>query len=166
MRFLKAPDEAGAFWCDKFPHVSYEMQSWRRKSRICKHILTARQRLGEWLQVKGRHDHSRNLGLVHELLVLARQAHKLAAVPVVQCARRQLFWKLRLRTIALQAVWMIQIMEAETSGLADQALRVQQQAASKSWCAWLEENTTGGAAKVQQLNTGANRGPRGAWHCG
>ena len=90
---------------------------------------------------------------VHELLVLAGQAHKMAAVPVsfVQCARRQSLWKLRLRTIAMQPAWMIQIMEAETSGLADQVLRVQQQAARKSWRAWLDENTTGGAAKVHQL---------------
>ena len=60
--FLIALDEAGAFcarsqgqklvwkackcpWCDKFPRGSYEMQSWRRTSRICKHILTARQLL-------------------------------------------------------------------------------------------------------------------------
>ena len=41
----------------------------------------------------GRDTHT--LGLVHELLVLARQAHKLAAVPMtlVKCARRQTFWK-------------------------------------------------------------------------
>ena len=42
-------------------------------------------------------------------------------------------------------------MEAEASGLADQDLRVQQQAARKSWRAWLEEKKTGGAAKVHQL---------------
>ena len=42
-------------------------------------------------------------------------------------------------------------MEAEASGLADQDLRVQQQAARKSWRSWLEENMTGGAAKVHQL---------------
>ena len=42
-------------------------------------------------------------------------------------------------------------MEAEASGLADQAFRVQQQAARRSWRAWLEENTTEGAAKVHQL---------------
>ena len=91
------------------------------------------------------------MGLVHELLVLARQAHMLPAVSVslVQCARRQPFWKLR--TLAMQPAWMIQIMEAEASVLADQALRVQQQAARGSWRAWLEENTTAGAAKVHQL---------------
>ena len=42
-------------------------------------------------------------------------------------------------------------MEAEATGLADQALRVQQQAARRSWRAWLEDNTTAGAAKVHQL---------------
>ena len=42
-------------------------------------------------------------------------------------------------------------MEAEASGLAHQALRVQQQAARRSWQGWLEENTTAGAAKVHQL---------------
>ena len=91
--------------------------------------------------------------MVHDLLVLARQAHKLAAVRVslVQCARRQSFWKLRLRTIAVQPAWMIQTTEAEATGLADQALRVQQQAARRSWRAWLEESTTAGAAKVHQL---------------
>ena len=36
-------------WCDTFSRGSHEMQSWRRKARICKHILTARQRLDEWL---------------------------------------------------------------------------------------------------------------------
>ena len=36
-------------WCDKFPRGSFEMHSWRRKTRICKHIITARQRLDEWL---------------------------------------------------------------------------------------------------------------------
>ena len=41
-------------------------------------------------------------------------------------------------------------MVAEASGLADQALRVQQQGARRSWCGWLE-NTTAGAAKVHQL---------------
>ena len=105
--FLIAPDQARLFcgksqgqtlvWkacnsrCDKFPHGSHEMQSWRRKARICKHILTARQRLDESLLEEGRTDHTRTVGLVHELLVLARQAHKLAAVLVslVQCARRR-----------------------------------------------------------------------------
>ena len=46
------------------------------------------------------------------------------------------------------------ILEAGASGLADQALRVQQQAARRSWRAWLEENTTAGAAKVHQLKRG------------
>ena len=36
--------------CDKFPRGSHEMQSWRRKARICKNILTARQRLDESLR--------------------------------------------------------------------------------------------------------------------
>ena len=82
----------------------------------------------------GHIDHTRTVGLVHELLVLARQAHKLAAVPMspVQCARRQTFWKVLLRTIAVQPTWMVQLVEAEATGLADQALRVQQQAARKS----------------------------------
>ena len=76
------------------------------------------------------------LGLVHELLVLARQADTLAAVPVnfILCARRQSFWKLRLLTIAT-----------------NQASRVQQQAARRSWCAGLEESTTAGAGKVHQI---------------
>ena len=97
-----------------------------------------------------RTDHARTVGLVHELLVLAVQAHKLAAVLVslILCARRQTFWKHRLRTIATVPDWMIRIMEAEASGLANQALRVQQQAACRSWRACLEENTTAGAAKV------------------
>ena len=126
-------------WCDKFPRGSHEMQSWRRKARICKHILTARQRLDESLLGERRTDHTRTVGLVHELLVLARQAHKLAVVPVslILCARRQ-------------PDWMIRIMEAEASGLADQASRLQQQAARRAWRAWLEENTIAGAAKVHQ----------------
>ena len=182
--FLIAPEEADAFcgrsqgqklvwkackspWCDKFPRGSYEMQSWRRKARICKHILTARQRLDELLLGEEHIDHTRTLGLVHELLVLARQAHKLAAVPVslVQCARRQSFWKLRLRTIATQPAWMMQIMEAEATGLADQALRVQQQAARRSWRAWLEENTTAGSEGAP-AHAGANRVPSSARQCG
>ena len=168
--FLTAHDAAGSFrgwsqgqklvWrsckspcCNKFPRGSHEMQSWSRKSRIGKHILTARQRLDELLLGDGQIDHTRTLGLVHPLLVLARQAHKLAAVPMslVQCARRQTFWKLRLRTIAAQPAWMIQLVEAEATDLADQALRVQQQAARRSWRARLEKNTTGGASKVHQL---------------
>ena len=40
-------------WCDKFPRGSYGMQSWRRKAWICKHILTARQRLDETLLGEG-----------------------------------------------------------------------------------------------------------------
>ena len=137
-------------WCDKFPRGSHKMQSWRRKARICKHILTARQRLDESLLGERRTDHTRTVELVHEL---ARQAHKLAFVPVslILSARRQFFWKHRLRTIATLPDWMIRIMEAEASGLADQALRVQQQAARRSWRAWLDENTTAGAAKVHQL---------------
>ena len=59
---------------------SYEMQSWQIKARICKHILTARQRLDESLLCEGHTDHTRTVGLVDELLVLARQADKLAAV--------------------------------------------------------------------------------------
>ena len=139
-------------WCDKFPSVSHEMQSWRRKSRVRKHILTARQRLSDLLRGEGHIDHARTLGLVHELLVLDRQAHQLAAVPMtlVKCARRQASWKCRLRTIAAQPSWMIQHVEAEATGLADQALRVQQQA-RKSWCAWLDENSIGGAAKLHHL---------------
>ena len=116
--FLIAPDQARLFcgrsqgqtlvwracnrpWCDK--------QSWRRKARICKHILTARQRLDESLLGERRTDPTRTVGLVHELLVLARQAHKLAAFPVslILCARRQSFWKHRLRTIATLLDWMI-----------------------------------------------------------
>ena len=55
---LTALDVAGAFRgrsqgqklvrqadATKFPRGSHEMQSWRKKSRICKHILTARQQL-------------------------------------------------------------------------------------------------------------------------
>ena len=92
MRFLIAPDEAGAFcgrsqgqklvweackspWCDKFPLGSYEMQSWFRRSRICKHILTARQRLEELLLGEGTPFAPAPWRLVHELLVIARQAH-------------------------------------------------------------------------------------------
>ena len=98
------------------------------------HIFTARHRLDELLLGEGHIDHTRTLGLVHELLVLTRQAHSLAAVPVslVQCARRQSFWKIRLRTIATQPAWMTQTMEAEATGLADQALRFLQQAARRS----------------------------------
>ena len=129
------------------------MQSWRRKARICKHILTARQRLDELLLGEGHIDHTRTLGLVHELLVLARQAHELPPVPMslVHCARGQTLWTLRLRTIASQPARVIQLVEAEATGLADQALRVQQQASRKSWRAGLEENTTGVAAKVHLL---------------
>ena len=47
--------------------------------------------------------------------------------------------------------WMIHLKEAEAIGLAEQALRVQQQAARETWRSWLGENTTGGAAKVHQL---------------
>ena len=119
--FLIASDPAGSFrgrsqsqklvwqackslWCDKFPRGSYEVQSWRRKSRNCNHIHTARQRVDELLLRDGHIDHTYTLNLIHELLVVARQTHKLAAVPMslVQCARRQTFWKLRLRTIAEQ----------------------------------------------------------------
>ena len=64
----------------------------------------------------------------------------------------------------MQPAWMIQIMEADASGLADQALRVQQQAACRSWRAWLEENTTAGAAKVHQFI--AKRVPISARQCG
>ena len=53
-------------WCDKFPRGSYEMQSRRRKSRVCKHIITARQRHDELLLGDGHIDHTRILGLVHE----------------------------------------------------------------------------------------------------
>ena len=122
-----APDQAGDFcgrsrgqklvwkackspWCDKFPRGSYEMQSWRRK-----HILTARQRLDESLLGEGHTDHTRTVGLVHELLVLARQAHKPATFPVslILCGRRQSFWKLRLRTIATLLAWMIRTWKWE-----------------------------------------------------
>ena len=67
------------------------MQCWRRRSRICKHIPRARQRLDELLLGEGHIDHTRT-----------RQAHKLTAVlvSIVQCARRQTFWKMRLRTVA------------------------------------------------------------------
>ena len=76
--FLIAPDEVGEFcgrsqcqklvWkackspsCDKFLCGSYEMQSWRRKSRICKHILAARQRLDELL-LRGAHSPHSHFG--------------------------------------------------------------------------------------------------------
>ena len=59
-------------WCDKFPRGCYEMQSWRRKAQICKQNLTARQRLDELVLGEGHIDHTRTVGLVHELLVLAR----------------------------------------------------------------------------------------------
>ena len=79
--FLMGHDEAGSFrgmsqghklvwqackspWCDKFPRGSREMHSWRRKSRICEHILTARQRLDELLLGDGLIDYTRSLGLV------------------------------------------------------------------------------------------------------
>ena len=81
--FLMALEEADAFrgrsqgqklvwkackspWCDKFPCGGYEMQSWRRKALIYKHILTARQRLDELLLGEKHIDHTRTLGLVHE----------------------------------------------------------------------------------------------------
>ena len=77
--FLIASEEAGAFcgrsqgqklvwkackspWCDKFPRGSYEMQSWRRKARICKHSYTARQRLDELLLEEGHIDHIGHFG--------------------------------------------------------------------------------------------------------
>ena len=134
-------------WCNKFPHGSHEMQSWCRKARICKHILTARQRLDELLLER---DISITLALwvwSTSQLVLARQAHKLAAVSMslMQCARRQSFWKHRLQTIATLSDCMISVTEADASGLVGQTLRVQQQAAPRSWRAWLEENTTAGA---------------------
>ena len=128
--FLIAPDQARlccgrsqgqtlAWKACTSPGASHEMQSWRRKG----------QRLDESLLGERRTDHTRIVGLVHELLVLARQAHKFAAVRVslILCARRQSFWKHRLRTIAALPDW------AEASGLADRALRVQQQAARRSW---------------------------------
>ena len=113
--FLIAPDEAGAFcgrsqgqklvwkackspWCDKFPRGSCEMQSWRRKSRICKHILTARlDDLNFW-----ERGTLTTLALWDWSTSCWCSPHRLAAVLVslVQCARRQSFWKLRLRNAA------------------------------------------------------------------
>ena len=157
--FLIAPDAAGPFrgrsqgqkwvwqacktlWCDKVPRNVHEMQSWRRKVEHLQthsHCPTATDEL---LLGEEHIDRTSTLVLVRELLVLARQAHKLTAVLVslVQCARRQTFWKLWLRTISLQPVWMMQLMEAEAIGLADQALRVQQQTSRKPWRAWLEKH--------------------------
>ena len=149
MRFLIAPDQARLFcgrsqgqtlgwkacnspWCDKFPRGSHEMQSWRRKARICKHILTARQRLDESLLGERRTDHTRTVGLVHA--AGARQTGtQTAAVPVslILCARRQSFWKHRLRTVATLPDWMIRIMEAEASGLPTRPCRVQQQGSAQ-----------------------------------
>ena len=127
--------------CDKFPRGSHEMQSWRRKSRICKNILTGRQRLDELLLGEGTLITFAPWALVHELLVLAGQAHKLAAVPVsfVHCARRQTFHFGCEPSHRCQPGW-----GAEATGLADQSLCVQPQAARKTWRSWLEENTTGG----------------------
>ena len=125
------------------------MQSWRRTARICKHILTARQRLDESLLGERRTDHTRTVGLAGARETGAQTG--CAPVSLNLCARQQSFWKHRLRTVATLPDLMIRIMEAEASGLADQVLRVQKQAARRSWRAWLEENTTAGAAKVHQL---------------
>ena len=98
-------------------------------------------------------DRGRAFGLAHELMTLARQARKLAAarMNLVPCARRRTFWGIRLRTIAAQPAWMLRLMEAEATDLADQALRVQQKASRRAWRAWWDEHTIGGAAKVHQL---------------
>ena len=140
-------------WCDNFPRGSRELQAWRRKSRVCKDILTVRRRLDEALCEGTPADGARVQGLAHELMTLARQAHKLAAAPSawIPCARRRSFWQKRLRTIAEQPAWMVQLMEAEAADLADRALRVQQHAARKAWRAWLDEHTIAGAAKVHQM---------------
>ena len=73
---------AEAPWCDKFPRGSYEMQSWRGRSRICKHTFSLLDSgMTKCCLGMGTSTTLRTLGLVHELLVLARQAHKLATVP-------------------------------------------------------------------------------------
>ena len=69
-------------WRDKFPRDSHETQSWRRRSCICKHILTVRQRL-DLLQQGGRtHHHTRPLVLVNEFFMLSGQTNKLLDVAV------------------------------------------------------------------------------------
>ena len=133
--FLIALDEAGAFcgrsqgqelvwkackspWRDKFPRGSYGMQSWRRRHESAStfSLLDC-----DWTNSCWARGTSATLALWgwSMLLVLDRQVLKLAAVPVslVQCARRQPFWKLRLRNIATLPAWMLRIMEAEASGL-------------------------------------------------
>ena len=140
-------------WLDKFPRGSCEMQAWRRKSRICKEVLTVRQRLNEVVRGAGPCDRARLVGLANELMTLARQAHKMAAAPAsfVRCAKRRASWAKRLRTIAEQPSWMVRLMEAEAADLADQALRSQQQASRRAWRAWLDEHRVAGAAKVHRL---------------
>ena len=49
-------------WCDKFPRGTHEMQAWRRKARICRCILTARQRFDEMLRGEFPFDRGRAFG--------------------------------------------------------------------------------------------------------
>ena len=111
----------------------------RRKARICNHILLLDS---DWMNPCWRTG--------AELLVLARQGRKLAAVPVsmILFARRQSCWKLRLRTIARH--W-IRIMEADRvmPGRPGPTRAAAGSAQIMAKC--LEENTTAGAAKVHQL---------------
>ena len=94
---------------------------------------------------------SRTALLSSDLTILLLVKGHIDHMSLVHCARCQTLSMLGLRTIASLPAWMIQLTEAEATGLADWALRVQQQAARKTWRSRVEENTTGGAAKVHQF---------------
>ena len=78
-----------------FPRGSHELQF------AFAGTFAARQRLYELLLGSWRVEHTRSLGLVHELQLLVGQAHKLAATHG-HCMRRHTFWKNRLRTARLR----------------------------------------------------------------
>ena len=79
----RSPDQTSArksSLCDIFP-------SWRREARVCKHILTARQRLGNLLLGQRHSDDTRTPGLVS-------WAQTVAAAPT-NCLRHQTFRNIR-----------------------------------------------------------------------
>ena len=83
---------------------------------------------------KGHTDHTRTLGLVHELLVLARQAQKLAAgsyEPGAMHPTTIVLKKLRLRShCSAASLDDAALWKPKQPAWLDQALRVQQQTAA------------------------------------
>ena len=110
----------------------HDMQSSRRRARICKHILTARQRLDEWLLGEGHIDHP-HFGAGPRAVGARQTGTQTGCCNLLSDARDvNRSRSSGCETIATQPAWMKQIMEAEATGLADQAVRVQQQVARGS----------------------------------